>query len=206
VRRSGTVFALLAVAVAAACGGIRTVSHDGYRALLVFSSGERYPLAVRGEKRRVEGNMDGSDLVKIFRPDLAKVWQCRPSTKRLLEERWNATDEIVPGYPLEPRFDPHAYADRFGGEIKQIADGVQGIHPCDRWNMTLPSGDLVTIWAARDLEGLVVRIEHQKRDRNNEYQPFSRTELLDVRAGADEKLFEKPKDYTSVGSYAELGR
>jgi len=206
VRHGATRLAVVAVGLAVACGGIQTVAHDGYRALLVFSSGERYPLAVRGEKRRVEGKMDGSDLVKVFRPDLAKIWQYRASTKRLLEEPWKSTDEIVPGYPLEPRFDPHAYADRFGGEIKQIADGVQGIHPCDRWNMTLPSGDLVTIWAARDLEGLVVRIEHQKRDQNNEYQPFARTELLDVRTGADEKLFEKPKGYTSVGSYAELGR
>ena len=197
---------LLALLLAAGCGGIKTVSHDGYRALLVFSTSERYPLAVRGEKRRVEGKIDGSDLVKVFRPDLAKIWQYRPSTRRLFEEPWNPTDEIVPGYPLEPRFDPHAYADRFGGQIKQIADGVHGIHPCDRWNMTLPSGDLVTIWAARDFEGLVVRIEHSKRDPNNEYQPFAMTELLDVRPGADEKLFEKPKGYSSVASYAELGK
>jgi hypothetical protein len=202
-RRAALVFTLL---FAGACGGIKTVSHDGYRALLAFSTSERYPLAVRGEKRRVEGKIDGSDLVKIFRPDLGKIWQYRPSTRRVFEEPWTPTDEIVPGYPLDPRFDPHAYADRFDGQIKQIADGVQGIHPCDRWNMSLPSGDLVTIWAARDLEGLVVRIEHQKRDRNSEYQPFQTTELLDVRAGADEKLFEKPKGYKAVTSYAELGK
>jgi hypothetical protein len=206
VRTSRAACSVLLALAAVSCGGIKTVAHDGYRALLVFSSGERYPLAVRGEKRRVEGKLDGSDLVKVFRPDLTKIWQFRPSTRRLLEEPWQPTDEIVPGYPLEPRFDPHAYADRFGGEIRQIADGVQGIHPCDRWNMTLPSGDLVTIWAARDLEGLVVRIEHQKRDANNEYQPFSRTELLDVRPGADQTLFEKPKGYTAVGSYADLGK
>lgn len=188
------------------CGGIKTVSRDGYRALLVFSTSERYPIAVRGEKRRVEGNIDGSPLVKIFRPDLGRIWQYRPSTKKLLEEPWSPGDEIVPGYPLEPHFDPHAYADRFGGEIKQIADGVQGIHPCDRWNMKLPSGDIVTIWAARDLEGLPVKIEHQKKDRNSEYQPFTETQLLDVRVGAGEKLFEKPKGYRQVGSYADLGK
>ena len=190
----------------AGCGGIKTVSRDGYRALLVFSARERYPIAVRGEKRRVEGNIDGSQLVKVFRPDLGKIWQYRPSTKKLFEEPWTATDEIVPGYPLEPRFDPHAYADRFGGEIKQIADGIHGIHPCDRWNMKLPSGDLVTIWAARDLEGLPVKIEHQKKDRNSEYQPFTQTELLDVRIGADEKLFEKPKGYRQVAAYTDLGK
>ena len=205
-RLAATLAGAAILAFAGSCGGIKTVSRDGYRALLVFSPQERYPIAVRGEKRRVEGKIDGSDLVKVFRPELGKIWQYRPSTKKLLEEPWKPTDEIVPGYPLETHFDPHAYADRFGGQIQQIADGVHGIHPCDRWNMTLPSGDLVTIWAARDLEGLVVRIEHQKRDRNFEYQPFSQTELLDVRVGADEKLFEKPKRYGRVASYAELGK
>ena len=49
--------------------------------------------------------------------------------------------------------------------------------------MNLPSGDLVTIWVARDLERLVVKIEHSKKDQADEYQPFTSTELLDVRAG-----------------------
>ncbi len=204
--RAGACVAAVLLLLDAACGGIKTVSRDGYRALLVFSTSERYPIAVRGEKRRVEGNIDGSPLVKIFRPDLKKIWEYRPSTRRLLEEPWSPADEIVPGYPLDPHFDPHAYADRFGGEIKQIADGVQGIHPCDRWNMKLPSGDLVTIWAARDFEGLPVKIEHQKKDPNSEYQPFAETQLLDVRIGADEKLFEKPKRYKQVAAYTELGK
>src|SRR5215813_12853387 len=102
------------------CGGIKTVSRDGYRALAAFSSGERYQIAVRGEKRRVEGDFDGSRLVKILRPDLAKVWQYRPSSKRVLEEPWTQQDELIPGYPLEPRFDPAAYAQRFNGAIRQI--------------------------------------------------------------------------------------
>ena len=45
-----------------------------YRALAAFSSGQRYQIAVRGEKRRVEGTLDGSTLVKVLRPDLAKIW------------------------------------------------------------------------------------------------------------------------------------
>src|SRR5262245_27617526 len=138
---------VLAALAAAFCGGIKTVSHDGYRALASFSSGERYQIAVRGEKRRVEGDFDGSRLVKILRPDLAKVWQYRPSSKRVLEEPWTQQDELIPGYPLEPRFDPAAYAQRFNGAIRQIGDGVHGIHPCDRYQMGLPSGDRVTVWA-----------------------------------------------------------
>lgn len=188
------------------CGGIKTVSRNGYRALLVFSSGERYPIAVAGEKRRVEGDFDGSKLVKISRPDLAKVWQYRPSTRRLLEEAWSPSDELVPGYPLEPRFDPTAYAQRFGGEIRQIGDGVHGIHPCDRYLLSLPSGDRVTIWAARDLERLPVRVEHEKRDATNQWQLVTDTQLLDVRIGADADHFEKPKGYTAVKSYSELAK
>ena len=197
---------LLAAAAlwAVACGGIKTVSRDGYRALLVFSSGERYDIAVRGESRRVEGRFGGSSLVKILRPDLQKVWQYRPSTRRILEEPWAATDELVPGYPLDPHFDSAAYAHRFAGEIRQIGDGVHGIHPCDRYEMRLPSGDRVTIWAARDLERLPVRLEHDRRDASNLFQPLSDTQLLDVRIGADEDLFEKPKGYKPVGSYEEL--
>jgi len=195
-----------ALLFAASCGDIKTVPKDGYRALLVFGTGERYSLAVRGEKRRVAGTFDGSELVKVFRPDLGKVWQYRPSTRRLLEEAWSPIDEIVPGYPLDPRFDSAAYAQRFGGEVRQIGDGVHGIHPCDRYQMDLPSGDRVTVWAARDLERLPVRVEHEKRGPENQWVPVSDTQLLDVRIGADPDLFAKPKGYTPVKSYSELAK
>jgi len=194
-----------ALVLAASCGGgLKTVGRDGYRAILSFSKDERFEVAVRGESKRVEARANGGPLVKIVRPDLKKVWQFRPTTKKLLETTWRATDEIVPGYPLEPHFDPQAYADRFGGTIQKIGDDTHGLHPCDRWRMTLPSGDQVTIWAARDLEGLAVKIEHAKKDRGDEYQPFTTTELLDVRPGADPDLFEKPKGYTSVQTDSEL--
>lgn len=188
-----------------ACGGdLKTIEKDGYRAVLSFSPEERFRVAVRGESRRVEASVEGAPLLKIMRPDLKKVWQVRPKSKKLLETAWSPTDEIVPGYPLAPGFDPQAYADRFGGVIDRIGDEVHGLHPCDRWRMTLPSGDLVTIWAARDLGRLVVRIEHSKKDQADEYQPFTATELLDVQVGADEDLFEKPTGFAEVKSYAEL--
>jgi hypothetical protein len=191
--------------LAVACGGgLKTVANDGYRAILAFSKDERFEVSVRGESRRVEISMDGAPLIKIMRPDLKKVWQIRPSTKRILETTWTPTDEIVPGYPLEPKFDPRAYADRFGGQIKPIGDAAHGLHPCDRWRMSLPSGDLVTIWVARDLGDLVVKIAHAKKDQGDEYQPFTTTELLDVRVGADPDLFEKPKGYAEVKTHQEL--
>jgi diadenosine tetraphosphatase ApaH/serine/threonine PP2A family protein phosphatase len=202
--------AVLAAAAAGllanSCGGIKTVSRDGYRALLAFSSGQRYQIAVAGEKRRVEGDFDGSKLVKIFRPDLGKIWQYRPSTRRILEEAWSPTDELVPGYPLEPHFDPAAYAQRFGGDIHQIGDAVHGIHPCDQYLLSLPSGDRVMISAARDFERLPVRVEHEKRDASNQWQTVSDTQLLDVRIGADPGLFQKPKGYKPVLSYSELAK
>src|SRR5262245_43099708 len=85
---------VLVLGWAVACGGIRTISGDGYRAQIVFGGRERYAIALRGEKRRVEGDFDGSKLVKIMRPDLGKTWQFRPSTKKLLEQPWQPTDEI----------------------------------------------------------------------------------------------------------------
>jgi hypothetical protein len=204
-RRIVSGLALLAAIVAFRCGGgLKTVSRDGYRATLSFSKDERFEVAVRGESRRVEAPVERAPLVKIMRPDLKTVWQLRPSTKKVLTTPWSPTDEIVPGYPLEPKFDPAAYADRFGGTIRRIGDDAHGLHPCDRWRMTLPSGDVVTLWVARDLEGLVVKIEHAKKDQSDEYQPFTTTELLDVRVGADPKLFELPKGYTPVQSYPEL--
>ena len=205
-RSSLVVFAAVAAVAAAACGGggLKTVSKDGYRAILSFSTQERFKVAVRGEVRRVELDIAGSPLVKVVRPDLKKVWQYRPATKKLLETDWSPTEEIVPGYPLEPRFDPEAYASRFGGQIRPIDDATHGLHPCDRWDMVLPSGDKAIIWAARDLEGLVVKIEHAKKDQGDEHQPFTTTELLDVQVGANPKLFEKPEDYTPATSYEEL--
>lgn len=198
---------LLAVSVVLlpACGRIQTASRDGYRALLVFGGNEKYSIAVRGEKRRVEGDFDGSKLIKVLRPELGKIWQWRPSTRKLLEQNWSAHEELVPGYPLEPHFDPQAYADRFGAQVKQIADGIHGLHPCDRYLFTLPSKDRVVVWAARDFERLVVKIEQDKRE-GDEFQPFQVVELLDIRTGANEDLFEKPKSYQSVGSYQELGK
>jgi hypothetical protein len=205
-RRAGTsLFEVAALVLAVHCGGgLKTVGRDGYRAVLSFSKDERFEVAEHGESKRVEARMDGAPLVKIMRPDVKKIWQFCPTTKRILEAAWQPTDEIVPGYPLEPHFDPQAYADRFGGAIRKIGDDAHGLHPCDRWRMSLPSGDQVTIWVARDLEGLVVKIEHAKKDQGDEYQPFTTTELLDVRPGADLDLFEKPKGYTSVRTYQEL--
>ncbi len=197
----------LAMLLAAACGGgLKTISKDGYRATLSFSKEERFRVAVRGESKRVELVIDGSPLVKVVRPDLKKVWQFRPSTKKLMESDWAPTDEIVPGYPLEPGFDPEAYADRFGGQIRRIGDAAHGLHPCDRWEMVLPSGDKAVVWAARDLEKLVVKIEHAKKDQGDEYQPFTTTELLDVQVGADPDLFEKPEGFATIKSYEELLR
>jgi len=188
------------------CGEIKTVSRDGYRAVLVFGSSQRYAIAVKGEKRRVEGDIGGSRLVKVLRPDLGKAWQYRPAARKILEEKFSPFDEIVPGYPLAPRFDPAAYAHRFGGAIRQIGDAVHGIHPCDQYEMKLPSGDIVTIAAARDFERLPVRVEHVRKDASGQFKVVSDTQLLDIRAGADEDLFEKPKGYTPVKSFEELGK
>jgi hypothetical protein len=205
VRRLAAAAAALAVLVAAACGGgLKTISKDGYQAVLSFSKEERFAVAVRGEWKRVEAAVGGSQIVKVVRPDLGKVWQYRPSAKKLLETAWSPTDEIVPGYPLEPKFDPQAYADRFSAKIRRIGDAAHGLHPCERWEMSLPSGDAVVVWVARDLERLAVKIEQLKKDQSDEYQPFTTTELLDVRAGADPKLFEKPKGYAAVKDYQEL--
>ncbi len=188
------------------CGGLRTISKDGYRAALVYSTGERYQIAIRGEWGRVEGTVDGAPLVRILRPDLKKTWQFRPSTRRILEEAWGPTDEIVPGYPLEPRFDAQAYASRFHGELLKIADAALAGHPCDRYQMDVPSGDRVIIWAARDFERLPVRIEHQRKKGDEEYEPALDVRLVDVKVGADPDLFQKPKGYKRVASYEELRR
>jgi hypothetical protein len=194
------------LAIASACGGPKTVARDGYRGILVYSKEDRFRIAVRGESVRVSGSVDGSEIHRIVRPDLHKSWQFRPSTKRIFESAWGPTDEAVPGYPLQPGFDSAAYADRFGGRIKRIDDGTHGLHPCERWELTLPSGDLATIWVARDLDRLVVRIQHSKKDARDEYQAFTDTQLLDVYVGASEKLFEPPKGYEKVGSYEKLAR
>jgi hypothetical protein len=193
-----------ALLTAVSCGGPKTVARDGYRALLVYSKEDRFRIAVRGESVQVSGTADGSEIVKVVRPDLGKSWQFRPSTRKILESRWDPREEAVPGYPLQPKFDAEAYADRFGGIVQRIDDGTHGLHPCERWRLTLPSGDQATIWVARDLERLVVRIEHAKKDTRDEYQPFTDTQLLDIQVGAPAKLFEPPKGYERVATYEEL--
>ncbi|HEY7862732.1 MAG TPA: hypothetical protein VIE39_03680 [Thermoanaerobaculia bacterium] len=196
--------ALLLAAAVSGCGGPKTIASDGYTAQLAFSSEERYPIAWKGQKIRVEGSLDGKPLVRIARGDLGKELQFRPEGTKLFEKPWNPREEVVPGYPLEPAFSPTAYAERFGATFERIDDAVHGLHPCERYAMTLPSGDLVTIWVARDLERLVVKIEHARKAGGDEEQPFSVTELLDVRAGAADSLFEPPKGRTTVAAFAEL--
>lgn len=205
-RRVPRALAAAAILVALGCGAPRTVANDGYRARLVYSTEDQFQVAVRGESVRISGNMDGSEIVKIVRPALRKVWQLRPSTKKIFESAWEPTDEPVPGYPLQPRFDVEAYADRFGATVTRLDDATHGLHPCERWQLSLPSGDLATIWVARDLDRLVVRIEHSKKDSSDEYQPFTDTQLLDINVGASPKLFEPPKEYTTVRSYDELSK
>lgn len=195
-----------AILLAIGCGGPKRVARDGYRALLVYSSEDRFRIAVRGESVWISGNVDGSEIVKIVRPDLHKIWQFRPSTKKIYESRWEPTDEAVPGYPLQPGFDVAAYADRFTARAERRDDATHGLHPCERWRLALPSGDVATIWVARDLDRLVVRIEHAKKDASDEYQPFTDTQLLDIRVGAPAKLFEPPKGFARVKSYEELAR
>lgn len=203
--KSGTRLFAGGVLLTLACGGgLPTISGDGYRALLSFSKDERFAIAVRGQSQRVETVVEGAPLIKIVRRDLQKIWQIRPATKRTMESPWKPNDEIAPGYPLSPGFQPQAYAQRFGARIRRIADAAHGLHPCDRWEMNLPSGDIVTLWVARDLEGLVVRLERAKKDSGGEYRPIATSELLDVRSRADPDLFEKPQGYTEVKSYAEL--
>ena len=198
--------AAVAILAAFACGGPKTVAREGYRASLVYSKEDRFQIAVRGESVRIAGQVDGSEIVKVVRPDLKKIWQFRPSTKRVFESRWEPTDEAVPGYPLQPRFDVAAYADRFSASVERQDDATHGLHPCERWQLTMPSGDHAIVWVARDLDRLVVRIEHLKKDSSDEYQPFTDAQLLDVQVGAPPKLFEEPKGYRKVTSYEELSR
>ena len=198
--------AAVALVAALACGGPRTVARDGYRAILDYSKEDRFGIAVRGESVRVSGAVDGSEIVRIVRPDLHKSWQFRPSTRRAFESAWGPTDEAVPGYPLQPGFDSAAYADRFGGTIRRIDDDTHGLHPCERWQMTLPSGDVATIWVAKDLDRLVVRIQHSKKDAGDEYQAVTDAQLLDVKVGAPSKLFEPPKEYEKADSYEKLSK
>lgn len=208
-RRWAAWLAAAALLTAGGCGefggGPQTVSRSGYRAVLAFSPSERYEVAVLREMQRVSGSFDGSELVKVLRPDLGKVWQYRPATKKLIESAWSPAEELVPGYPLEPHFDPEAYADRFRARVKRIDDAAHGMHPCERYELTMPSADRAIVWVARDLERLVVRIEHAKKDPNDEYQGVTDTQLENVRLGAPPRLFEKPEGFTLVKTYEELG-
>ena len=203
-------YSVAALLLAAACdeygGGPRTATRSGYRAVLAYSTSERYYLAVRGERQRIAGRFGGSELVRILRPDLGKIWQYRPATKKLLESPWTPTEELVSGYPVEPRFDPAAYAERFAGRVRRLDDAVHGMHPCERYELTTAAGDRVVLWVARDLERLVVRIEHVRKDESGAERPVSDTQLLDVRLGAPGKLFEKPAGYALVKSSEELSK
>jgi Domain of unknown function (DUF4412) len=134
---------------------------------------------------RTEGQDNGKQLINIVRADRKVVWSLMPDRKMYRELPWQGLIEVstltpVPGVENVRRTN-------LGSE--QIA-----AHLCDKSRVESTSnGNMVTFieWAARDLNGFVVRREDEKGKWSIEYRNVQLK-------SQDPSLFEIPAGYQKL--------
>jgi hypothetical protein len=199
-RRVRTVSAMLLLA--AACGPPPRASADGYRAKVTTVvdgvAGTPFEIAVRGEDRRRQPAPSGSVL--ILKGKEQKAWILDPAAKTFREVPYpQATDEMLPGFPLAPRFDDRAEAERRGvTEYRRESDEVLAGVVCALWKYwdrkDDPASPSTTFWVAASLENLAIRMDRETPRPDGTMSEAS-VRLTDIRLGADPELFEIPKGF-----------
>jgi hypothetical protein len=198
---------LLLLAPAIACGR-RSVSSEGYRAELVRAVGDHAEIAGRGTKTRIARIAEGDFWITIRRPDLGKMWNYRLHGRHALKA-------------IESRLRPGGYADfweenppRVGFDLEKYAEEFKGSarfrdhlffdeHPCDVFEVTYFDGRVERIWLATDLSRLPIRIQRGRQlpsltSGEPEFRAETDVQLLRIRPGAPEDLFELPSGATII--------
>lgn len=204
-RAGRALAALLSVAALSGCGADlfgpppRVATH-GYRALATIKTpdgkAESFEIAVRGDDRRRDLPGGAYLLVKGAEK---KAYRVDPAAKTVAEQPFTALDDLLPGHPLAPNFSEWAEASRRAvKDFYRESDTVFAGHVCWLWRFDDRPGEerspTTTYWYAPDLDKVVMRVDHEtpKPDGTSEMR---RTELTNVRVGADPKLFQVPAGF-----------
>ncbi len=187
-------------------------STDGYRAAIEGrADGRKVELEVAWKKglgRREWGN-EGARHTFIVRPDRGQAIELDESSRtarvrplRPGETLWDSNGS----FPFEPiritafdlkverKLHPDLQVTK-----QALSDANVGLHPCDvlridrmKWDGT---GLSEVRYFARDLDGLTVRREVRPIAGNRYLDDVEIDELVNVRIGADDELFEVPKGW-----------
>jgi len=195
-----------ALLLTAGCTPPPRASVDGYRAKVTTIvggvAGTPFEIAVRGDDRRRQPTPAGGVL--ILKGKEQKAWVLDPAAKTFVAVPYpQATDEMLPGFPLAPHFDDRAEAERRGvTEYRRESDELFAGVVCALWEFwdrkddaTSPS---TTFWVASSLENLAIRMDRET-PKGDGTKSVTSVRLTDIRLGADPELFEIPKGYAAAG-------
>jgi hypothetical protein len=192
----------LAILLAAACTPPPRASVDGYGAKVTTVvdgiAGTPFEVAVRGDDRRRQPALAGPVL--ILKGKEQKAWVLDPAAKTFVAVPYpQATDEMLPGFPLAPFFDDRGEAERRGvTEYRRESDEVFAGVVCALWEFRDrkddPASPSTTFWVASSLENLAIRMDRETPKPDGTKAKTS-VRLTDIRLGVDPKLFEIPKGW-----------
>jgi hypothetical protein len=195
-----------ALLLAAACTPPPRASVDGYRAKVTTVvdgvAGTPFEIAVRGDDRWRRPASNGAVLV--LKGKEQKAWLLDPAAKTFAAVPYpQATDEMLPGFPLAPSFDDRGEAERRGvTEYRRESDEIFAGVVCALWEFWDRKDDPVspstTFWVASSLENLAIRMDRET-PRGDGTKSVTSVRLTEIRVGVDPKLFEIPKGYTAAG-------
>lgn len=193
------------VLLLAACTPPPRASVDGYRAKVTTVvdgvTGTPFEIAVRGDDRRRQPAAAGPVL--ILRGKEQKAYVLDPAAKTFAEVSYpQATDDLLPGFPLAPFFDDRAEAERRGvTEYRRESDEIFAGVVCALWGFwdrkDDPTSPSTTFWVASSLENLAIRMDRETPKPDGTKSKTS-VRFTEIRLGADPKLFEIPKGWATA--------
>lgn len=188
------------------CGPPARPSADGYAAKVTLSERgsveKTFRIAVKGAKRRREETAPGGAIL-ILDEEAQKAWRLDPAAKTVAEVRYaQATDEMLPGFPLAPGFSDREEAAKRGiTEYRRESDEIFAGMVCALWRFIDQPDAVVSpstvYWVAPSLENLTIRMDREIPMPDGS-RSRTKVELTEIRVGISGSLFEIPRDFHPV--------
>jgi hypothetical protein len=183
-------------------------SVDGYSARVTIRSGgaveTTFQIAVRGACCRRDEGVPGGPVLILLKKE-QKAYRLDPAAKTFTEIPYaKATDEFLPGFPLDPGFNDREEAARRGiTEYRRESDEVFAGMVCALWRFVDQSDAVVSpstvYWVAPSLENLAIRMDREIPGPDGTWSRRT-VELTDIRVGAPPGLFVLPKGFRPAPS------
>lgn len=183
-------------------------SVDGYSARVTIRSGgtveSTFRIAVRGPRYRRDEETPGGPVLILLKNE-QNAYRLDPSAKTYVEIPYaKATDDLLPGFPLDPGFNDHDEAAKRGiTEYRRESDEVFAGMVCALWRFVDHSDAVVSpstvYWVAPSLENLTIRMDREIPRPDGTWSRQT-VELTDIRVGVSPELFVVPKGFRLASS------